>query len=278
MKYLIVKPVGGLANRIRVVESAYSYAKSFEARLFIIWERNGFLNARFSECFVAVNGVKIIETDYNGFSVVSKIKRKFFDIAGWLAVSFFAKKNLYDSEIESILINEQANEQSNSFFNELSGLNKGIYIETCFAFYSNTFSHKLTIQEYIQKKAVKLLKQYSSIIGIHIRRTDNTDSIQNSPIEKFVEQIKTCIEISPSNKFYLSTDSEEVVHQLRDIFKEKIITGVSVRERDSKEGIISALTDLCCLSQCKIIFGSYRSSFSERAAIIGNIPLQIVSG
>lgn len=277
MKYLLVKPLGGLANRMRVIESAYSYAKSYNASLVVIWEKNGILNARYSECFTPIPGARIIELDYTGQTPVAKLKRKLFDALEGLGLSFFAQKKLYDNYLEKILANGQADEHTKTFFDELARLNKGIFLETCFEFYPNTHNYRLGIQEDIKAKAVASLQKYPSVIGIHIRRTDNVDSINNSPLEKFIEQINRNLQSSPSNAFYLSTDSDEVVTELRSIFNDKIITGVSVRTRDSKEGIMSALIDLYCLSQCKVILGSYKSSFSERAAIIGNIPLQIVT-
>ena len=277
MKYLIVKPLGGLANRMRMLESAYCYAKKYSAQLTVIWERNGILNARYADCFLPVEGARIIEADYNGDSVISKLKRQWYNAAEWAGTTFFTTKKLHDISLESILQNGQADEAAITFFDELAKKNKGIFIESCFEFYPNPASFRLSIQEEIQNKATASLRQHPSVVGIHIRRTDNIDSINHSPLEKFIEKINSRLTISPSDAFYLSTDSEEVVHQLRDMFQDKIITGVSVRTRDSKEGIISALVDLYCLSQCKLILGSYKSSFSERAALIGNIPLQIVS-
>lgn len=277
MKNLIVKPQGGLANRMRVVEAACNYAQNSNAKLTIIWEKNFVLNAAYSVCFMPIDGVKVIDVDYNGDSVFSKIKRAFFNTTERIGLALFTKKTLTDPDINPILMEGEPGEKARAFFDELAQQNKGIFLETCLEFYPNVSRFRLSIQTDIKLKAYHLLETYSSLIGIHIRRTDNIDSINRSPLTKFIEEINTSLRVNPSVAFYLSTDAEDVVQQLREIFKDKIITGVTVRSRESKEGIVSALIDMCCLSQCKKIYGSFKSSFSERAAIMGNIPLQVIS-
>ena len=277
MKYLIVKPQGGLANRMRVVEAAYNYSRSSGADLTIVWEKNFALNADYSVCFAPIKGVKMIDVNYHGDTVLAKARRAFFNTSEYVGLSFFTTKTLNDPDILPLLKNELPGDTSKAFFDDSAQKNKGLFIETCYEFYPNVFNFRLPIQADIKLKAFHLIEKYSSVIGIHIRRTDNVDSINRSPIKKFIEEINTALQQTPSVSFYLSTDAEDVVEELRTIYKDKIITGVTVRSRESKEGIVSALVDLCCLSQCKKIYGSFKSSFSERAAIIGNIPLQIIS-
>ena len=276
MNRLIVKPIGGLANRMRVLDSAYCYAKIYHAKLTILWERNGILNANYTDCFVPIKGAKLIEADYTGHSLSSRFKRKFFDAVTWLRLYTKAQKKVDDTYIDGILTDGVATENSTRFFDELAQSNQSVFLETCYEFYPNCSGFRVSIQNDIQKKAADSLESYRSLVGVHIRLTDNPNRHQ-SPVEKFIEKINQNIQQSPDNYFYLSTDSEEVVQQLKTLFKDKIITGVSVRSRASKEGINAALMDMCCLSQCKLILGSYKSTFSERAALIGNIPLQIVS-
>ncbi len=277
MKHLIVKPQGGLANRIRVVEAAYNYARISNAQLTIVWEKNFALNADYATCFMPVEGARIINADYNGNSVFSKFKRSCLNATEGIGLALFVSKKLTDPDIHPVLVNGEPGQTSKAYFDELAQQNKGVFIESCLEFYPNVFHYRLSIQTDIKKKAYHLLEKHSSLIGIHIRRTDNEDSIKRSPLKKFIEEINTHLAATPSVSFYLSTDADDVVEQLKEIFKDKIITGVTVRSRESEEGIVAALTDMCCLSQCRKILGSFKSSFSERAAIIGNIPLQIIS-
>ncbi len=276
MNHLIVKPMGGLANRMRALESAYCYAKTYNAKLTILWERSDILNANYTDCFAPIKDAKLVETDYTGRSFSSKLKRKFFDAFTWVKLTAKAQKKVDDTYIDGILTDSVANGKSTRFFDELAGANQSVFLETCYEFYPNTCGFRISVQNYIREKTAASLRSYQSLVGVHIRLSDNPNKHQ-SPVEKFIDKINDNIQQSPDDCYYLSTDSEEVVKELKNLFKDKIITGVSVRSRASKEGIIAALTDMCCLSQCKLILGSYKSSFSERAALIGNIPLQIVS-
>ena len=113
-------------------------------------------------------------------------------------------------------------------------------------------------------------------IGIHIRRTDNLESIQHSPIKKFIDYIYTAIRNNDNQKFYLATDDLSVKEEFIKLFGDKIITMDCVLRRDSEEGIKSALLELYILSSCSKIIGSYYSSYSELAAQIGNIPLVVL--
>ena len=277
MKYLVVKPVGGLANRMRVLEASYNYAHAHEAKLIIIWEKNFSLNASFADCFEAINGAALINLDYNGTSVFAKLKRSFFDTIESAGLSFFTTVKKYDADIDPWLNNTEPTSKSKAFFDKLAKNQKGVFIETCYEFYPNEKQYHLQIQKDIKLNAYQLLLAYPSLIGIHVRRTDHTESIARSPIKRFIDEINNQLARKPDVAFYLSTDSEDVVKQFKDLFTDKIVIGVSVRNRHSKEGIIAALTDLCCLSQCKKIIGSFKSSFSERAAVMGRVPLKIIS-
>ena len=84
------------------------------------------------------------------------------------------------------------------------------------------------------------------------------------------------LEELPTVKFYISTDSQEVFDILKNIYGKKIFSGTSQRTRNTTEGIIFALIDLYCLSQSKKILGSFYSSFSQMAAKMGNVPLEII--
>ncbi|MBS7566822.1 hypothetical protein KHS38_20620 [Mucilaginibacter sp. Bleaf8] len=277
MKLLLVRPLGGIANRMRVLESAYNFAAAASSKLVVFWERNGNLNARFSECFEPVANMQVIEMDMHGSGFTDKINRRLLDMAARTFSGFLADKAITDSTIEEKLLeyNFQLPAMRN-YFNALGLQNRGIRIDTCLEFYPNQKNFQLEILRPIQFKSMSILKNSGPVIGVHVRRTDNYHAIEKSPLDAFIEEIKWTISVSPQTKFYLSTDSQEVSESLKGLFPDHIIVGVSTRNRDSKEGITDALTDLCCLSMCNEIWGSQDSSFSDRAAKIKNIPLKII--
>ena len=76
--------------------------------------------------------------------------------------------------------------------------------------------------------------------------------------------------------FYLSSDDTDVKKTLTDTFGKTIITGNKPVDRQSVAGVQDAVTDLYCLAATTKILGSYYSSFSEIAAQINNIQLEVI--
>jgi len=273
---VIIKPTGGLANRMRVLESAYNYSIAYKSNLIIIWERNSDLNAKFSDCLEDIPGVKVIDLNFSGRNTFSKIRRKVLLFWQFFYTSYNANKKVVDEEIKAIE-NYKDEKVLEKLFVEYAKENKGLYLYICYSFYSNYNNFFVKINKKVADKGKYLLQDVGQITGVHIRRTDHVESIENSPLQLFIDEIKSVLSEFPAMKFYLSTDSDEVVDQLKEEFNDIIITGVTNRSRDTKDGIESALLDLYCLSCCKEILGSHNSTFSERAALMGNIPLRIVS-
>jgi len=76
--------------------------------------------------------------------------------------------------------------------------------------------------------------------------------------------------------FYLATDDKEVEIILMELFPNKILTYEKEFSKTNVQGIQDAMVDLYSLSATYKIYGSYFSSFSDIAARIGNIPLEII--
>jgi hypothetical protein len=129
------------------------------------------------------------------------------------------------------------------------------------------------IQENINKNVARF---NSKTIGVHIRRTDHTESINGSPLKSFIDTIRTDLLKDSSLNYFLATDDKEVEITLKKIFPGNIITYEKVYSRMNVEGIQDAMVDLYSLASTTKIYGSYFSSFSDMAARIGNIQLEII--
>ena len=81
----------------------------------------------------------------------------------------------------------------------------------------------------------------------------------------------------PDTHFYLSTDDPETEEQLQSIYGDKILLFPKEFSRNLPQGIKDAVVDLFCLARTRKIIGSYNSSFSNIAARIGQIDLQIIT-
>lgn len=115
-------------------------------------------------------------------------------------------------------------------------------------------------------------------MGVHVRRTDHTDAIANSPLALFAERMKQELEADADTSFFVATDDKEVRRELKELLPDaKLIFPQSdVIDRDSKEGIEEAFVEMLALSKCRKILGSYNSTFSLLPSYIGNIPLETV--
>jgi hypothetical protein len=114
----------------------------------------------------------------------------------------------------------------------------------------------------------------SGVVGVHLRRTDNTVAIQSSPNSAFI----TAMQAHPAGtRFFVASDSEADRAALEAAFPGRILTVAKNLTRNSKEGLQDALKDFVALSKCSEILGSKGSSFSEMAALYGGVALTVVS-
>jgi hypothetical protein len=152
------------------------------------------------------------------------------------------------------------------------------YISTVHQFYQvpDSFAYFKPVHE-LDDKINQLRNSFSSnTIGIHIRRSDNALSIQHSPIKAFVDAMQREIDADSNTMFFLATDSTGEEQYLKRTFPDRILTYNKQLDRNSEKGIQDALIDLYSLSNTKKIIGSYYSSFSEVAAQIKGITLNLI--
>ena len=152
---------------------------------------------------------------------------------------------------------------------------------------SGTFFYPVSAQAYrslfhpvptIRDAADKLLATLGTdAVGFHIRRTDNTVAIASSPVETFLTRATTELSTSPGRKIYLATDDDTVKDLFHNRFPEKIVTTADTADRTTPTGMAHALTEMLVLAGCTRIVGSYYSSYSEAAALIGDTPLEQIN-
>ena len=149
---------------------------------------------------------------------------------------------------------------------------------TAFQEYSYDLLRKLFVpQPEIQQTIDRRCARFTArTIGVHIRRTDNTASIQQSPIELFYTAIDRELDAHPELSIYLATDSETVKQELKDRYGNRLFCAQKEADRSSTAGIQDGVADMYTLARTHKIFGSFQSSFSELASQLGNVPLEIV--
>jgi len=269
---MIIEPTGGLANRMRAIDSAIAFANQNNSKLHVLWFRNRDCNCRFHLLFETPKEVNALIDLRSG--LLSRIIRKL--------IKFFlsAPSNVY---LDHSVI-EQLKTKSGSAFTSINLILENIsrkslaYVQTFHRFYETPAYKRYSSLKPIPQLRKKInTLDLSNHVGIHIRRTDNHKSIENSPLEGFVTAMQREISINQDVLFFLSTDDPESVQRLEEVFPRRITTRkVKSLDRNDPSAIQEALMDLYSLANCRKIIGSYWSSFTDVAAEINQIEKCII--
>lgn len=270
---IYVQPHSGLANRIRVIISALHFAEEKKQPLTILWNKEKNFYCDFEVLFEMNDRFKVKNISWVAPGLQRLLSKNLSKIV--LIKLFSIDIYISDEDIKQLVWDTGTNDIDCTRF---SGNEKNFYFFTCHEFYFDKF-----FLNYLQPvpKIRSLIKDNilhftPDTIGIHIRRTDHILSIQESPLELFIEAITREILINKDVQFYLATDDFDTESHLLNLFPKKILTYKKVFRRDIKNGIQDAMIDLYSLAATSKIYGSFYSSFSDIAARIGNISLQII--
>lgn len=269
---LRIVPIGGLANRMRAIVSGLALRGQLGIRdCEIIWPVNADLYCEFEGILEPIPGVTIRN--------VSAYKDLFiYDVP--------RKKNLFVPKLLSAF-NSEVILSDNDF---LGGgtLDNPARIEKVMTATDVTIRSGLSFYEFdedfyreiirptpdLYEMACDRIPAERRCIGLHVRRSDNTQSIKFSPLSLFTERIESEFKNNADVCFYLATDDNGIKTQLISRYgSDKIICSPKRAVRNTKEGILEAMTELLTLSMCERIYGSYWSSYSEAAALLGKTEL-----
>ena len=258
----------GIGNRLRTIASTYKICKETNHKLFVFWPIEDDLNASYDDLFEK-NNLQIISIKCNRY------------LHNFLL--YFFKYNRISKILKSLIINgdfilKNKEEKLFQYFQN----NKFILIRTCYELNENynlkdfKFNFKNIIQNSILFKNNLIENNY--LIGVHIRRTDNVWSTENSPTNLFIDRIKEIEKERTDLLIYIASDDPTIKDEFINEFGNKIISQpITSYNRNNKTGIIDATIELYNLSICNIILGSYGSSFSQIASKIGQNRLYIIS-
>ncbi len=274
MPAITLLPIGGLANRMRSIASGVSLARKHNSRLRVIWTKDAGLNCSFKELFREwhLPDIRLKEASLTDRILYDRPRPKNMRIPQYFQRLLFDCR-LYDEYRERFI------DRAFDYDRWLAG-NRKIYIATCYPFFDtpDTIYRELFVPT---DEIEQLIRPYTSqftahTIGIHIRRTDNVESISQSPIRLFIEAMEQKVRTFSDTAFFVASDSEEEKSVLKQRFGKRIITSTQKAERNSTKGMKEAAADFYTLSRTHLIFGSQYSSFSEMAAKINNVPFSIL--
>lgn len=276
---IIVRPVGGLANRMRVVAATVALAERCGTTVKCYWESNSELGANFLDLFKD-SGRFAISSGNEG-KLLSSYKpglcRQILSYC-WNRVRgihyYFTAGN-----VENVVSGSDSSD-CHLFFDMIEPL---VCAGKNVCFVSGNYLADLTDVSMFEpvESIQNTINEFASVFsehtyGLHIRRTDNTWAIEHSPISMFCEVVEKKLNEDSDAKFYLSTDDPGTVSYLHNKYNDSIIVRPKSYGRDSLDAMKDAVVDMCLLARTSAIYGSFYSSFSEMAALIGNRPLTIL--
>lgn len=266
---IFVEPLGGLANRMRVIASSVKLGAMVNKKVVVIWNENYEINCPFDLLFensqlFQVQPKNLLyrfleSTNQPGIKKIKTvIKNKLIGIDYCITEADFPEL-IWSGKLD---------------LSKVAKYNRNIYIQTCQEFGDNLSYECLKPVKELEGRIDSVSSLFDEFtLGIHIRRTDNETSIVNSPIELFVNTMKAEIEIDSRTNFFMCSDDLEVINHVKNLFGEKIITFERELTRETRKGIMDAVVDIFCLAKTSKIYGSYWSSFSEVAAQLGNTKM-----
>lgn len=124
----------------------------------------------------------------------------------------------------------------------------------------------------------RLCERFTShTIGCHIRRTDNRQSIEESPLQLFMDVIDSELQRHDDTRVFLATDDEPTKFRLiRRYGTDRLLTPPNVATRSTSDGIRHALSEMLALAATSRVYGSAGSTFSQIATQLGDIPLIVL--
>ena len=269
---LLFVPSGGLANRMRAVASAYELCKKVDSTLQVVWFQDWALHAPFRSIFEETPLVAIREATMLDHILYDRARKKNLFVPA-LPQRILFQRHIKEQDVTPL--------KKVSFDFEQWARGKRCYM-SCYQVFGS-FPDELYSRLFRPvKEVMDVVDGYRSqfgshTIGLHIRRTDNAESIAKSPTSLFINKVREEINQHADAKVFLATDSAEVKQEFIAAFGSHIITPKEDACRDSISGIRGGVVDLWTLASTQIIYGSAGSSFSPMAASIGGVPLEIMN-
>jgi len=119
---------------------------------------------------------------------------------------------------------------------------------------------------------------FGNTIGVHIRRTDHKPAIAHSPTELFVERMRALVADDPTVTFFVASDQPAETARLLAEFPGRVMTSApATLARDSRAGIEGAVIDVYCLAATRRVLGSFASTFSQLAGLLGGRPVEYLT-
>ena len=261
---------GGLGNRMRVAAAAYALSQRTGLSLRVLWTSQWGMRCRFDKLFRIVVGFPHFTLrDVRGFERMMFARPTLKNLHLPLLLQRLRyPRRIYAPQIWPL---------NQASFDYAAWFQQGDALLTAYRDFHPWTSQDLRTIFQPNDGVLHLVEERCAAfanrtIGIHIRRTDHQQAINESPLELFFE----AIDREDPETIYLATDDEATKTAMRSRYGQRIITAVTQATRNNAEGIREALVEMLALSRTSHIYGSAGSTFAPIAACLGDIPITIL--
>lgn len=271
---LLFVPSGGLANRMRAMASAWQLAVHTGVKVETVWFCDWALNAPFHSIFEPIENAEMVAREAKTWEqlTLDRPRKRNFRIPLLYQQLRFAQR------IDEWQVTPLKN-KGFDFNKWAAGKNSYMSCYQDFGHVPNSvYKHLFHPVGHILEEMQGYHEQFSAhTIGMHIRRTDNKESIERSPLSLFIDAAQREIDLHDDTRIFLATDDEGTKTALKAEFGNRIITSSKPAARNSIAGIRGGVAELWMLASTSTIYGSAGSSYSVMASKIGENKLEVLS-
>ena len=246
---------------MRVVDSGLALASELRIKLRVVWTRTPDLGARHVALFEPHPGVAVVERGWTANRLLRRVA---------LYTGRYSR-DVRQGELERLVRSGQLY----ALAREPSTL-----LVTCSRFRPlrgrlECFVPVASLRREVERVASAFGPR---TVGVHVRRGDHALSREESPTAAFGTRMAAELARDPATTFFLCTDSPSDEAALGARFPGRVHARPKCLDRGDEAGARDAVIDLYALARTARILGSHESSFSETAAQIGGIELEVVRG
>lgn len=259
---LTIFPWGGLCNRLYALHSAIRLSADIDQPLRVVWYANSDLGCELERLLEVPHEVcrlqnfsRINQTRYG------KFRENLARTMSWPPI----RPNFRQDDVVALM------ERGFDFTSWAA--RRHTQLRTLSQFYdSDGPFYPFRPVRALKSRIDDVTAGFSHTVGVHIRRTDHRPSIAFSPTALFEAAMQEVLDETPSATFFLATDEPGEEARLRTRFPGRIICAPKRSlDRATPEAIEDAVVDLYSLAATRRIIGSYASSFSRTAGLLGGI-------
>lgn len=274
---LYIEPCAGLGNRLSALASAFYWAEKEKYQVNIVWKKENPCSVKYDSIFEKKETIPVKEVNQMFTNRIQEWFHVYSNV--WLALK--KRKCLFVSNenLKKTLINEGFDGVE-----QLFKQGKDLYIKSTGFFMPEEYIPKyaqkyIFFSEELCQRVKEPFNKDAYYVGIHIRRTDHQEAINNSSTQSFELAIKDEIAANSSTKFYIATDDLDERNNLEAKYKGCILPVnhyANSISRVTDDGMKDAVLDMLSLAMCQKVYGSSGSTFSVWSNILGNNELIVV--